>query len=104
MHSHSYHILMGSQYMGDYGGGFLVYHVYCDMQDIPEPLRCPASLLFIMASISSCAGSYLGNTLVNYVAGLRAWHILHGQAWPLGEDQVKATLAGVVQLTPKSSK
>ena len=87
-----------------YGAGLLVYHVYCDMQDIPEPLRCPASPLLIMAFISSCAGSYLGNALANYVAGLRAWHILHRQAWPLGEDQVKATPAGAVRLASKSSK
>ena len=79
-----------------YGAGLLVHHVYCDMRDIPEPLRCPAGLLLIMAFISSCAGSYSGTALANYVTGLRAWHILHGQAWPPGEDQVKATLVGAV--------
>ena len=57
-----------------------------------------------MAFISSCAGSYSGTASANYIAGLRAWHILHGQAWPLGEDQVKATLVGAARLAPKSSK
>ena len=50
-----------------YGAGLLVYHVFCDIRNVPEDKRCPASLLVIITFISSCAGSYAGGTLANYV-------------------------------------
>ena len=55
-----------------------------------------------MAFISSCAGSYSGTALANYIVGLRVWHILHGQTQLLDEDQVKATLTVATWLTPQT--
>jgi hypothetical protein len=54
--------------------------------------------------ISSCAGFYSGSTLANYVFGIRAWHILHGQPWAMDNNQVKAALDGATNLAPPSSK
>ena len=54
--------------------------------------------------ISSCAGSYSGSALANYVFGIRAWHILHGIPGTMDDMQVKATLEGASALTPPSSK
>lgn len=50
-----------------YGAGLLVFHIFCDLRKIPEDQRCPVSLLLIIAFILSCAGSYAGTTLANYV-------------------------------------
>jgi hypothetical protein len=87
-----------------YGSGLLVYHVFCDLRSIPEHQRAPASPLLIVAFISSCAGSYSGSTLANYVFGVRAWHTLHGQRWAMDDMQVKAALTGAANLAPPSSK
>jgi hypothetical protein len=87
-----------------YGAGLLVYHVFCDTRNFPEDQRSPASPLLIVAFISSCAGSYAGSTLANYVFGVRAWHILHGVPWVMDDAQVKAALTGATNLAPPSSK
>ena len=50
-----------------YGAGLLVYHVFCDSRHISEEDRSPASPILIIAFILSCAGSYAGGTLANYV-------------------------------------
>lgn len=87
-----------------YGSGLLVFHVFCDTRNIPEDQRCPASPLLIISFISSCAGSYAGSTLDNYISGIRAWHILHGQAWAMDDAQIRTALAGAANLAPPSSK
>lgn len=87
-----------------YGAGLLVYHVFCDSRNIPDDVRCPASPLLIVTFISSCAGSYSGSALANYVFGVRAWHILHGLPWVMDDAQVKAALTGATNLAPPTSK
>jgi hypothetical protein len=87
-----------------YGSGLLVFHVFCDIRGIPEVQRCPADPLTIVTFVSSCAGSYAGKTLTNYIYGIRAWHILHGQSWKVQKDELQAALDGAAFLAPQSSK
>lgn len=87
-----------------YASGLLVYHVFCDSRNIAEQDRCPAPPLLILTFISTCAGSYAGKTLANYVCGVRAWHILHGQPWLIDDNQVKPALEGATRLAPPSSR
>ena len=53
-----------------YGAGLLAYHVFCDSHNISEGDRSPASLILIIAFISSCVGLYAGGTLASYVFGV----------------------------------
>ena len=87
-----------------YRVGLLVYHVFCDSRHISEEDRSLASPILIIAFISSCAGSYAGGTLANYVFVVRAWHILHGLAWNMDNSQVKAALTGAAILAPLMSR
>ncbi|KIM86983.1 hypothetical protein PILCRDRAFT_47172, partial [Piloderma croceum F 1598] len=87
-----------------YGAGLLVFHVFCDLRQIPEDERCPASPLLIITFISSCAGSYAGTTLGNYVFAIKAWHVLHGAIWSMNDAEIKATLTGATILAPPASK
>lgn len=87
-----------------YGAGLLVFHVFCDNNNIPDTARCPATADLILAFIASCAGSYAGSTVSNYVAGLKAWHTLHGQPWTVNPDALKRCIEGAVKLTPLSAK
>jgi hypothetical protein len=87
-----------------YGTGLLVYHVFCDSRGFPEALRCPALPTVILTFIASCAGSYAGPTLANFVFAIRAWHILHGLPWNMCDAEMKAILSGAHRLAPPSSK
>jgi len=87
-----------------YGAGLLVFHVFCDVHDIAEDLRCPVSPTLLLTFLSSCARSYSGSSLSNYAAGLKAWHLLHGQPWLIQVNELKAILDGATALAPASSK
>ncbi|KIK45150.1 hypothetical protein CY34DRAFT_22656 [Suillus luteus UH-Slu-Lm8-n1] len=87
-----------------YGSGLLVFHVFCDVHIVPETQRCPADTLTIVTFVTSCAGSYAGKMLANYVYAVRAWHILHGQPWNIDKDQLQASLDGAAMLAPETSK
>ena len=41
-----------------YNTSLLVFHVHCDINDIPELEHCPISHPTLLAFISSCAGAY----------------------------------------------
>ncbi|KAG6326956.1 hypothetical protein ID866_12134 [Astraeus odoratus] len=87
-----------------YGSGLLVFHIFCDQQNIPELAHCPAPTQLVLAFLSSCAGAYTGTTLANYVAGLKACHILHGQPWLVDADSLKCCLEGANHMAPLSFK
>lgn len=87
-----------------YGAGLLVFHVFCDRNNIPEHGRCPAPTDLILAFVASCAGFYSGRTISNYVTGLKAWHTLHRQPWLTNPDALKRCLEGAIKLAPVSSK
>jgi hypothetical protein len=87
-----------------YGAGLLVFHVYCNTHGVPEEQRCPVATPLMLAFLASCAGSYSGASLSNYVAGLKAWHLLHGHSWDVNSTELKTVLEGASRLTPPSSK
>ena len=94
----------GSNTKASYGTGLLVFHVFCNSHNIPEIDRCPVSQPLLLSFISTCTGTYSGNTLANYITGVCAWHMLHGRPWLLDSDTLKATIEGVACLAPPSAK
>ena len=86
-----------------YGTGLLVYHVYCNIHNIPDNHRAPVSQNLLSAFLASCAGSQSGSTIANYAAAIRAWHILHGLEWNIDEKECKAVLRGGSKLAPLSA-
>ena len=87
-----------------YGSGLLMFHVYCDNKAIPEIQQAPVSKLLLSTFISELTGAYSGKTILNYVYGIRAWHILHSTVWQLNKPETKALLMAASKLTPPSSK
>jgi len=87
-----------------YGSGLLVYHVFCDLRNIPESQRAPASSILMSSFIASLAGSYSASAISNYVHGICAWHTLHGVTWQLDKKEMDALLKGAERLAPPSSK
>lgn len=87
-----------------YGSGLLAFHVWCDQKGISELLRAPASGLLINNFIASLAGGFAKDTIVNYVSGVRAWHILHYIPWEMDTLQYQAALKASESVTPPSSR
>jgi hypothetical protein len=87
-----------------YGSGLLIFHVFCDLNNVPEDHRCPASSSLIASFVASCASTYSGSALSNSIAGLRAWHLLHGQPWNINQNELHSILKGASRLAPASSK
>lgn len=87
-----------------YGAGLLVFHVFCDERNIPEDQRCPVDTRIMLNFVASCAGTYSGKTLANYVYAVKAWHTLHGQSWEVQQDELKAALDGASELAPDAAK
>ncbi|KAG2116061.1 uncharacterized protein F5147DRAFT_769451 [Suillus discolor] len=87
-----------------YGAGLLVFHVYCDINHVEEDKCCPVNPNLLLEFLSSCAGSYSGSAIANFVAGIKAWHLLHGRAWMIQPGELKTLLKGTSVLAPPSSK
>jgi len=86
-----------------YGTGLLIYHVFCDKKGITEPFRAPATALLITSFISTLAGAYSGSAITNYVAGVRAWHILHGLTWRMNATEQSLAIKAAERLAPATS-
>ncbi len=86
-----------------YGSGLLIFHVFCDKHSIAEEQRAPCSKDLLAVFITSLAGVYAGSTIRNYVAGLRAWHLLHRIGWSIDEDEQNRLLASADTSSPESS-
>ncbi|KIJ05736.1 hypothetical protein PAXINDRAFT_93046, partial [Paxillus involutus ATCC 200175] len=87
-----------------YGSGLLAFHVFCDAKGIPDFQQAPAHSDLISVFIAYLAGSYSGKTISNYVCGVRAWHILHGQVWSLNDLEINALLLAAQRVSPATSR
>jgi hypothetical protein len=86
--------------LSTYGTGLLLYHVYCDQHDVSEERRCPTDMWLLQSFIAECAGGYARTTVDNAIAGVRAWHLLHGMPWTVRPDELEPALRGVSALAP----
>ncbi|KAF8131385.1 hypothetical protein EV363DRAFT_1164877 [Boletus edulis] len=86
-----------------YSNGLLVYHVYCDVNSIPDQHRAPITPNLLATFLANCAGGQSGSTVANYTATIRAWYILHGLEWNIDETEYKVLLRGVSKLAPPSA-
>lgn len=87
-----------------YGSGLLVYHVYCDANAISEQLRAPANAQLISEFASTITGQYAASTVVNYVLGLKAWHVIHGLTWFPNDAELDAIFKAAQRLAPLTSR
>ncbi|KAL5487503.1 hypothetical protein ACEPAI_5611 [Sanghuangporus weigelae] len=87
-----------------YGSGLAQFHRFCDDLNISEELRAPCSPDLLAGFIASLAGSYSASSIANYIAGIRAWHVLHRVPWNINEIELRSLLRGASSLTPETSK
>ncbi len=87
-----------------YGSGLLLYHIFCDVRNIPDDARCPASTEIISSFLATMAGNYASGTLSNYLHGLRAWHILHGLPWLVNKTETSQLITAALHLQPPHTR
>ncbi|KAJ7716155.1 hypothetical protein B0H16DRAFT_1476954 [Mycena metata] len=87
-----------------YGSGLLVYHCFCDSRAIPEAERAPASSDLLAAFVAGQAGNYAGKTVEGFLAGIRAWHVIHGVPWAPLKAESDALIRAATALQPPSKK
>ncbi|EGO01088.1 hypothetical protein SERLA73DRAFT_72058 [Serpula lacrymans var. lacrymans S7.3] len=73
-----------------YGSGLLIFHTFCNSQNIAEADWAPAHSDLVASFIAALAGQYSNKTIWNYIYGIRAWHILHGLEWRMNEPEILA--------------
>ena len=77
-----------------YGAGLLTFRVFCDQKGIPEDLRAPVDGLILQSFVATLAGIYCTSSISNYVAAVRAWHIVHGVGWNIGGPDIDLIIKG----------
>lgn len=87
-----------------YGTGLARFMEFCDDLKIPEADCSPCTRDVLAGFISSLAGSFSGSAISGYVAGVRAWHILHRVPWVVDSAELSTLLRGADSLTPATSK
>lgn len=89
---------------GTYGTGLLTFHLFCDLRNITEEHRAPIDPTILATFISNLIDIYGGNTIKNFVYGIRAWHIIHGTPWRVVDHELQALLTAGNRRAPKDSK
>ena len=87
-----------------YGSGLLAFHVFCDRKGISEDLRAPVDNLILKSFVATLAGIYSPTAITNYIAAVRAWHIVHGMEWDIGDPEMDAIIKGAKQMAPQASE
>ena len=87
-----------------YASGLLVFHTWADSKSLPEGERAPASQDTIAAFITDLAGAYAGDTIANYIQGVRAWHRIYDIPWKIDELHIQTLLKGARKSTPAALK
>jgi hypothetical protein len=89
---------------GSYAAGLLRFNHFCDLNNIPEAQRMPASEALLSIFISSYgAGHVASGTVSTWLAGLQLWHAISFAPWH-GDALLKRTRKGVSKLAPPSTR
>ena len=63
--------------LSSYASRLLVFHVWSDSKGLPEAERTSVAQSTIASFITDLAGAYAGDTIANYIQGLKAWHTIY---------------------------
>ena len=87
-----------------YRSGLLAYHIFCNAKGMPKEDCAPVNPYTVSIFLASMASLYAHSTIINYLYGLKAWHVMHGLEWSINRMEVNAILKAVKSMSPPSSK
>ena len=83
-----------------YGTGLLRFHEYCDTIALPETSRTPASTTIIAGFITYLSGRYSKTAINNFIAGVKAWHVVNNLHVDLDNNLIQTLLRGAARVQP----
>ena len=88
-----------------HGAGLLRFTEYCESRGIPEIHQFPLTDKLTVGFIGWAAGQLGQSAVRTWLAGLRAWHTVHGFQY-IGEDSVhiRTTMTAIGKMAPLKSK
>ena len=87
-----------------YGPGLAAFHWFCDQADIAEADQAPASCKLLEVFASALIGVYSLSTINNYLAAVRAWHIIHGLEIKTHKLMMDALLKAAIIMAPPNTQ
>lgn len=88
-----------------HGAGLLRYAEYCALRNIPEYDRFPIPVDLVAAFIGWAAGQLGSSGVRTWLAGLQAWHTVHGFTFPPTDSgPIRVAMMAIAKLAPIKSK
>ena len=87
-----------------YGTSLAAFHWFCNQADIAEADRAPASRDLLEVFASALVGVYSLSTINNYLAAVRAWHIIHGLELKTHKPTMDALLKAAIIMAPPDAQ
>ncbi|KAK4693513.1 hypothetical protein P7C70_g8912, partial [Phenoliferia sp. Uapishka_3] len=72
----------------DMGVALKSFHIWCDVEGVPDDLRGPVNTAVLVRYLAALAGRFCGELLKSRVNLLRDWHRMHRIEWEVGEEEV----------------
>ncbi|PAV21662.1 reverse transcriptase ribonuclease H [Pyrrhoderma noxium] len=83
-----------------YGTGLAKFHEYCDTIGLPETARTPASTTIMAGFVTYLSGMYSRTAINNFLAGVKAWHVVNNLQLDLDEKLLQTLLKGAARIQP----
>ena len=86
--------------LATYGTGLAKYHIYCDTIALPEIYRAPTTTTILAGFITFLSGSYSKSAIVNFVAAVKAWHLINSLPYDINTVVIHKLLQGAQRIQP----
>ncbi|KAK4696910.1 hypothetical protein P7C70_g8297, partial [Phenoliferia sp. Uapishka_3] len=72
----------------DLGAALKSFHIWCDVEGVPDDLRGPVNTVVLVRYLAALAGRFRGELLKSRVNLLRDWHRMHRIEWEVDEEEL----------------
>jgi hypothetical protein len=87
-----------------YASRLLVFHTWADLKSLLEEECMLMSQDTLAGFITDLARAYVGDTIANYIQGVRAWHRIYNIPWNIDDLHIQTMLNGARKFMPKALK
>ena len=82
-----------------YASGLLVFHTWGNSRGLSEVKHVPVLQDTLAGFITNLAGAYSGDTIANYIQGVRAWHRIYNILWNIDKLHILSFIMPALKLS-----